>query len=168
LKFQKANGKRCAAVDELFHEEEFNPFEDAALEDAKKHLLRSLEENNHPKCNLPWLLQDEPTDVATDSNYSILHIVQQHREDIDDPSAMLQHFKLSDKEVTSIEESTRGQRCNPLWSVLRQNRLTASNFGKVLKAVANNTCSSSLLAQLQGKFCYNMQSKHYQLTVVIK
>jgi len=158
LKIQKTKSKCCASVDELFQENSFSPFDDAAADEAKIHLLKSLEANQQPKCNLPWLLQAEPADVTTIQfqNYTIQNIVQQHIGDISNPSAMLQHFKMSDEDIKTIEESTRGQRHNPLWSILRQNRLTASNFGKVLKAITNNTCSSSLLAQLKGKFCYNI------------
>ena len=44
-----------------------------------------------------------------------------------------------------IAELTVGQRTNPLWSIIRKLRITASNFGIVLHAVSENRFDFCLL-----------------------
>lgn len=39
---------------------------------------------------------------------------------------------LSEEVITNTALATKGQRNNPMWSIIRKNRITASNFGAVL------------------------------------
>jgi len=54
--------------------------------------------------------------------------------------------------VTDVEQLTRGQRSNPLWSSFRAGRLTASKFGDVLRACRRNSIPPSLLASLLSEY----------------
>ena len=44
----------------------------------------------------------------------------------------------SDAVIAEVEERTRGQRNNATWAAIRKLRVTASNFGVVLKAIRLN------------------------------
>ena len=56
-----------------------------------------------------------------------------------------------------VEEATRGQRSNPLWSDARRGRVTASNFGRVLRSVtAGRAPAASLLKSIHNM--YSMSS----------
>jgi len=144
-----------ASIDDLFEKKEFNPFENADLDPAKQYLATSLTEHGHA-CNLVWLVEKDSDENDLDSRstfinkYSVSLIVQQNQDNLSD-DALLQCLELTDEEIKVIEEGTRGQRSNPVWSNMRQSRLTASNFGRVLKAIRNNTSPSSLFMQLKGK-----------------
>jgi len=69
---------------------------------------------------------------------------------LDPMETFLTHLKvsevgLSDSEVAAIQQATVGQVENSLWSVERQKRLTASNFGRICKRT--DKTDSFVLAQ---------------------
>ena len=45
---------------------------------------------------------------------------------------------VSSETIASVADLTTGQRKNPLWSMVRKLRLTASNFGITLGAISRN------------------------------
>ena len=52
---------------------------------------------------------------------------------------MRRALQLSPDNIAAIAQETVGQCDNPLWSVVRKLRLTASNFGAVLAAQRRNS-----------------------------
>ena len=57
--------------------------------------------------------------------------------------------KLDEEKILRISEITVGQRDNPAWHIARRGRLTASNFGSVLKA---KRITPSLLKRILGEY----------------
>ena len=62
---------------------------------------------------------------------------------------LVRRCKISREQIQTISETTVGQRDNPAWHLARKGRLTASNFGCVLKAKRVNP---SLLKRLLGEY----------------
>ncbi|KAG0410463.1 hypothetical protein HPB47_012427 [Ixodes persulcatus] len=83
-----------------------------------------------------WLLSREP-DIA-------IHPTK--------PPIWLSLHAKSREEIQQLAESTTGQRTDPLWQVERKLRLTASNFGKVLRACENDSFPPSLFRHLLGEY----------------
>jgi YqaJ-like viral recombinase domain len=65
----------------------------------------------------------------------------------------VQALAVSRATISQVEEMTRGQRINPLWSKLRTGRLTASNFGAVLSAANRKSYPESLFRRILGEYC---------------
>ena len=64
---------------------------------------------------------------------------------------LMQQMAIDPASSCQVEEMTRGQADNPLWSVYRRGRLTASNFGPVVRCLnSNRKPSQSLLHTLLG------------------
>lgn len=57
--------------------------------------------------------------------------------------------RLQETDILSVSELTAGQRDNPAWFLARRGRLTASNFGSVLKA---KRITPSLVKRLLGEY----------------
>ena len=64
---------------------------------------------------------------------------------------LIHRWKLDEHEVARISQLTVSQRDNPAWHLARRGRLTASNFGSVLKA---KRVTSSLVKRLLGSMIY--------------
>lgn len=62
---------------------------------------------------------------------------------------LVRRSRLQQADIISISEVTVGQRDNPAWFLARRGRLTASNFGSVLKA---KRITPSLLKRLLGEY----------------
>lgn len=61
-------------------------------------------------------------------------------------------MKVTPTEIEEVAAATTGQATNELWTLVRQGRLTASNFGLVLKA---KKITESLIKTLHGE--YNLE-----------
>lgn len=146
---QPAKGKMCAAAEEVFDTENFVPFDDSMSESAKGLLLSSLKESN-ATCNMIWLLDTENDNREEDGLHKFS--VATLSSELTDIVILPEKLMLSPVEISQIEEGTRGQRLNPSWSILRDGRLTASNFGAVLTAIRRNSYPPSLFSRLKGIF----------------
>ena len=62
---------------------------------------------------------------------------------------LVRRSKILDEDIMRTSEITVGQRDNPAWHFARKGRLTASNFGSVLKA---KRVTPSLLKRLLGEY----------------
>ncbi|XP_062611462.1 uncharacterized protein LOC134273287 [Saccostrea cucullata] len=62
---------------------------------------------------------------------------------------------LSEEIIKSTAEATKRQRTNPMWAVMRKNRITASNFGAVLN-LKRKRLTASLKKRLMSS--YNLES----------
>lgn len=62
------------------------------------------------------------------------------------------NFAISKEKIEQVAQMTAGQRNNHLWALVRKNRLTASNFGKVLAAIRRNRFPPSLFKQILASY----------------
>lgn len=84
---------------------------------------------------LCWLISPEPpacNQQAAHSNHRINYV--QTREVQQQLDCLVQRSKILDEDIMRTSEITVGQRDNPACHLARKGRLTASNFGSVLKA----------------------------------
>ncbi|KAJ8379116.1 hypothetical protein AAFF_G00231210 [Aldrovandia affinis] len=65
---------------------------------------------------------------------------------------VLSSLAVSPQQKEAIERATVGQTKNALWTAYRKKRVTASNFGLVLKAVKRNSYPPSLFKTLLGQY----------------
>ena len=64
------------------------------------------------------------------------------------PEAIVASMALSEEQQRAIQVATTGQRTNPNWHLFRKGRLTASNFGAVLRS---KRVTASLIARVLGQ-----------------
>lgn len=62
------------------------------------------------------------------------------------------NLAISKEKIEQVAQMTAGQRNNHLWALVRKNRLTASNFGKVLAAIRRNRFPPSLFKQILASY----------------
>ncbi|XP_043196964.1 uncharacterized protein LOC122367691 [Amphibalanus amphitrite] len=72
--------------------------------------------------------------------------------DVSECCATVGYNSLGAEEIAVIERATKGQRTNPNWSRARKGRLTASNFGAVLKVRGRKPSASLLKTLTAGNF----------------
>lgn len=65
---------------------------------------------------------------------------------------MKQKLMINEQQIQQIASLTIGQKDNCLWSSVRKNRLTASNFGCVLAAIKRNRYPISLYKRLRSAY----------------
>lgn len=76
-----------------------------------------------------------------------------HAEDQD--NWLRTQLKVTGDIINMTAEKTKGQRNNAVWAIVRKLRITASNFGQVLKAARRKRMSKSLLKRLLS--AYNLE-----------
>ena len=71
----------------------------------------------------------------------------------DNVQYLLDKLTVTEQQIDEAETATRGQRDNPMWGILRKGRLTASNFGPVIKTIhSGRSPSKSLMRTLLGEY----------------
>lgn len=90
-----------------------------------------------------WLLSSDPKPINTPLPSVLLLI----KDNLTTNEIILQ-MSVSELKIKEIEELTRGQRDNALWNIVRQNRLTASNFGTIIRSYSKNQFSDSFWKNL--------------------
>ncbi|XP_060082310.1 uncharacterized protein LOC132561626, partial [Ylistrum balloti] len=70
----------------------------------------------------------------------------------DKSNHLLEKLKVKSNDITHIESVTKGQSESSLWYMYRKGRLTASNFGLVIKATETNRYPASLYKRLLGEY----------------
>ena len=102
-----------------------------------------------------WLLQPEP-DVSSVQAIKTVEEVSHTGNFLkaaDRVAHVCSELVVTAEQINAAEMATRGQHKNPVWSMLRKGRITASNFGPVLKVCSSRrTPSKSLLASLLGTY----------------
>lgn len=82
---------------------------------------------------MEWILQPEPCEPGPPA--PIIEDLLSSAEFVhsDMPMVWLRRaLILSEEVITNTALATKGQRNNPMWSIIRKNRITASNFGAML------------------------------------
>ncbi|KAM7440298.1 hypothetical protein ABFA07_010407 [Porites harrisoni] len=103
---------------------------------------------------LCWLLSPEPPVANKLPMPSIEEIIfsdefLQARGSQEQLDCLVRCSKLDEHKIARISQLTVGQRDNPAWHLARRGRLTASNFGSVLKA---KRVTPSLVKRLLGEY----------------
>jgi len=103
---------------------------------------------------LCWLISPEPLAISKLPIPTIEEIMYseeflQTRGVQQQLDCLVQRSKILDQDIMRTSEITVGQRDNPAWHLARKGRLTASNFGSVLKA---KRVTPSLLKLLLGEY----------------
>lgn len=125
-----------------------------AVADADREaLLNSLLEVNQ-QCALTWLMSPEP-DITVCTVPTVSEIINSpsFHSDSNQVSYIMSKLAVSKEQIADVEAKTRNQQQNPLWGHYRSGRLTASNFGAVVKCMeANRHPSASLIKTLMGEY----------------
>lgn len=101
---------------------------------------------------LGWILSAEPKE---DSNIIVdvqeVIFSQDFLKSLNKIGYLAEKLKLSEGMIQEIHKKTVGQAANPLWLIARKHRITASNFGRILKACSRSRYPPSLFQTLTGK-----------------
>ena len=125
------------------------------LDADRSALLQSLVDGNK-QCAMTWILSPEPpipaqkvltvSEIITASDFS----TDLSSEQVAD---IMNKLCVSRDQIESVEISTRGQHQNPIWRQYRAGRITASNFGSVIKCIkSHRKPSMSLIKILLGEY----------------
>lgn len=156
--------KTCAKVHDIFPQLDFNPLQ-RPLGDEDVQFLSSRLEQANDRCSLQWMLApDDSLPLADTDNLrhlSVINIIQSitRTDDSDnavDVSTIVDGLKISFTQMSDIEKNTRQQRNSSLWQQLRQNRLTASNFGPAIAAADKHVLTDSLFNKLKGILLFTL------------
>ena len=101
-----------------------------------------------------WLLAPEPEKVtAPVPTVCDIRLTEDYLKAADSVAYVTSQLPLSPAKIQAAEVATRGQSDNSMWAIVRKGRLTASNFGPVLKCTAaGRKPSKSLLKTLLGDY----------------
>lgn len=119
-----------------------------AVTDADRNWFRNELRTYGQFTGMCWLLSPEPEVQplpVPSIEELILSLVNQNL----NVDFLLERLKISEDQQRAVEKATKGQRTNPVWHQLRKGRLTASNFGAVIKA---KRVSPSLIKRLMGMY----------------
>ena len=134
-------------VNQIYPQREasYNPLAREVTEEDVEWFPASL---RGAQCGMAWMLSAEPEPEPDSEQSSTIPTVPEllERHGLE---SVLASMHLSEEQQEQIQSLTIGQRCNPLWQLHRQGRLTASNFGAVLLS-RSSTPSSSLIQRLLG------------------
>ena len=103
---------------------------------------------------LCWLMSPEPPPtkplpIQTISDIIFSEEFLKTKESAEQLSFLLRKTKVDQSLIQKVSNVTVGQRDNPLWQLVRNGRLTASNFGSVLNA---KRATPSLIKRLLGEY----------------
>lgn len=74
---------------------------------------------------------------------------------IEKKQQFIKNLTLTQKESEVLELETRDQSCNQKWYSERRNRLTASNFGKIIKMRPTTSCRNIVYELLYNSSTFN-------------
>ncbi len=130
---------------ELFPSKPFIPLK-RKVDDGDLNFLESKLKHGNVVCNMEWFLhrESEPLEIADLIKLFSFPNIFRRNIALDDA---VKAASISPADIQQIEQMTRGQHLNSNWHEMRRFRLTASNFGVVIKAIERQ----SLLQQLTRK-----------------
>lgn len=91
-----------------------------------------------------WILSPEPEQAADQASCTSIPLVEEllacpeYEQEKEQETWLRRQLSVTPQQARDIADQTTGQRDNPLWSVIRKTRFTASNFGDILRAVKLN------------------------------
>ncbi|XP_048748498.2 uncharacterized protein LOC125681636 [Ostrea edulis] len=100
-----------------------------------------------------WIVSKEPPSPTLDIPYvEDLLLGEAYTSATDKIQWLKTNLAIQREKIEQVAQLTVGQRNNHLWALVRKNRLTASNFGKVLAAIRRNRFPPSLFKQVLGSY----------------
>ncbi|KAJ8963998.1 hypothetical protein NQ314_005210 [Rhamnusium bicolor] len=100
---------------------------------------------------LGWLLSPEPTiNEETVVDVEQLLFSEEYGNHGDKISFLKKKLSLTKDRIVEVQKLTVGQMNNPAWYIARKHRLTASNFGQVMKACKRGRFPPTLFQTLTG------------------
>lgn len=128
----------------------YNPLQ----EDIKEECVAKFMENLKlcGPTGLGWILSPEPQ-TAQENVVPVIEdlILSEGFLKVDDKRKYLSaKLILTDNNIKRVAALTVGQTNNPLWLIARKHRLTASNFGRIIKAHRRSRFPPSLFQTLTG------------------
>lgn len=147
-------------IDEVFNIKKPPRVTDRNLTQAElRELFEKLKEI--PPVGFRWLLRtyfdedidgDAVNDAILDSIDVVRVILSPEFDQTDHKTDFLKEkLKLTSSTISQILNITSGQANSVDWFVVRKNRITASNFGKVINSASRNRFPPSLFSSLYGK-----------------
>lgn len=125
-------------------------------DDSDRDWFRQALQVTNRSCGFSWLLAPEPpATLSLVRNVTDIMLMPEFVDAADPIAYVLQHLAITADEVVAIEQLTRGQQSNPAWGACRKGRITASNFGAVIRHMRSKrraTPSKSLLRKLMGEY----------------
>ena len=111
-------------------------------------------------CPMKWIIapETEPSNSAVEATVKPFLIEDILEDFIFDKQVFIDKFKVSPEQISWLAEQTKEHRNCETWGRFRRLRLTGSNFGDVLAAVARHMASgkpypASLFKKLKGEYC---------------
>lgn len=105
---------------------------------------------------MEWILQPEPCEPGPPAPIIEDLLTSAEFVHSDMPMVWLRRaLILSEEVITNTALATKGQRNNPMWSIIRKNRITASNFGAVLSTKRRQITISLKKRRMSS---YNLES----------
>lgn len=136
---------------ELFPEQSSYRALNRPVNDDDIRSLYSILETKENYCGMWWYLSPEPTSSNDSEVIFIEDVLSLY---VTDPDLMFEKLKVNREQIERIAAK---EAQTALWSKLRRFRLTASNFGKVIKATNRNSFPPSLFKTLKNE--YDLSSK---------
>ena len=109
-----------------------------------------------------WVLLPEPTSNLHSRMFDAITASEAFHSAEDKSAFVLNGMKPTNEERLAIAKATEGQRTNPLWLKYKKHRVTASNFGLVLRAVNRNLFYPSLFKTLLGEYSSSARAASVQ------
>ena len=134
---------------------EYSAITRAVTEDDRKFLYDGLSETG-TMCGLQWICGPEPQ-LPADAACAPVLIEDILQDFANDPNTFVRKCYVSSEQIQWLASKTKDQRNSQAWGSFRRLRLTGSNFGDVVRAMANKRdkdkpIPNSLLKKLRGEY----------------
>jgi len=106
----------------------------------------------------PWLLDFHRMNLL-DNKWQVQDILPSQSQE--KANQILEKLQITRSRQAVIEQATRGQGCNHEWRRERKQRLTASNFGRVIKMRSTTSCSNTVMSILYPDKLDNLEAIKY-------
>lgn len=147
--------KKTQDMEELCPPKQFSALRRAVTDDDRRQMREDLAKLGR-FTSMHWVLDSEEPGEPF-----VVPCVKEALEEFDGTPDGINFMKgvlhMLPSDIERCAKETVGQRTNPNWSKARRHRITASNFGIVLKAVGRGRYPASLFRRLLQE--YNLDSK---------
>lgn len=155
IRHPKRHQSTHSKFDKLFPEKkpDYKATTVTTISTDQKEAFHMLLKDNEITCGMEWLLRHDDDSVSQSPIVVDVSSLITNQND----NEVRETLKLCVHEIEKIEILTRGQRLNDNWFIVKKLRISASNFGRVLRAVRINSFPPSLFKTLCGE--YHMDKK---------
>ena len=150
----KTKDRETVTVSEMFPSSrpDYKAINRAVTEEDREWFCRELKKTGEP-VGFTWLLSPEPTpDKLCIPTFDDIILSQEYLDTVNKTGYILAKLEINENTRNYVACVTTGQRTNPLWLMYRKGRVTASNFGYILPAIARESYPPSLFKRLLGEY----------------